>query len=302
MIGVFFLLFITVAVTSVIAGTMPAPFTRELKVTTPYMTGSDVKIAQTLLNRDQSVKPAVPTSGIYDEATAKGCSEFQTVIGEKSTGTLDSATAQKLLDIHTDDNFKDNGFTAASMGYLYKFHIPVVNNRSIETYATLFDKDNNEMLKFRVRTHGKRGDGTSTAWPDFGNGDVGLTQFASSGNTITGLVEVDLNSPEPDPDLYGPYPITRLVRGLDGNALLMQPNIRDGLLIHTGNWSTTTQPWDPSMDMPNSSGCIHAHPDDVKQIYEILTQKLGVIVNDNTFSGKNYPYKCQGIAVVELQN
>lgn len=52
--------------------------------------------------------------------------------------------------------------------------------------------------------------------------------------------------------------------------------------------------------MPNSSGCIHAHPADVEAIYNILTQKLGVKVNENTFSGKNYPYKPQGIGVIEL--
>jgi hypothetical protein len=302
MIGVTSFLFITLAVINVLADTMPAPFSRQLKVTSPYMTGNDVLIAQTLLNRDSAVKPSVPTSGVYDEATAKGCAEFQTAISVKSTGNLDSTTAQKLLELHTDDNYKDSGFTAASMGYLYKFHIPVVSNRSVETYATLFDEDNNVLLKFRVRTHGKRDDGTSAAWPDFGNGDVGYTQFGSSGNTITGLVEVDLNSPEPDPASYGPYPINRLVKGLDGNAKLMQPNIRDGLLIHTGNWSTASQPWDPSMNMPNSNGCIHAHPEDVKKIYQILTNKLGVKVNANTFSGKNYPYKCQGIAIIELQH
>lgn len=77
------------------------------------------------------------------------------------------------------------------------------------------------------------------------------------------------------------------------------PNIRDGLLIHTGNWSTATKAWNPTMDMPNSSGCIHAHPEDVNAIYNILV-KLGVKVNDNTFSGKNYPYKPQGVGVIEL--
>ena len=53
------------------------------------------------------------------------------------------------------------------------------------------------------------------------------------------------------------------------------------------------------MDMPNSSGCIHGHPSNVEEIYNALV-KLGVKVNPNTFSGKNYPYKPQGIAVIEL--
>lgn len=77
------------------------------------------------------------------------------------------------------------------------------------------------------------------------------------------------------------------------------PNIRDGLLIHTGNWTTETVDWKPTMDMPNSSGCIHAHPHDVEKIYNILIG-LGVTVNQNTFSGKNYPYKAQGVGVIEL--
>jgi len=193
----------------------------------------------------------------------------------------------------------DSGFTAASLGYLYKFHVPVHQNRSIETFATLYDANNNILLSFKTRQHGIRSDGTSQPWPDFGDGDYGLNQFSSSGNTVTGLAEIDLNSPEPNPDVYGPWPINRVVRGLDGNALLLLPNIRDGILIHTGNWSTSTKAWTPEDPMPDSSGCIHAHPSDVQQIYEILV-KIGVKVNPNTYSGKNYPYKPQGICVIEL--
>ncbi len=37
---------------------------------------------------------------------------------------------------------------------------------------------------------------------------------------MTGLVEMDLNSPEPDPASYGPWPVNRFVHGLDGNAAL----------------------------------------------------------------------------------
>jgi hypothetical protein len=175
-----------------VAATMPAPFTRELKVTNPYMTGNDVIIAQNLLTRDPANVKFSP-NGIYDEASAAATSNFQVTNTMKTTGVLDSVTAQLLLDQHTNDNFKDTGFSAGSKGYLYKFHIPVHTNRSVETYATLFDKDNQQLLKFRVRTHGKRSDGTSAQWPDFGVGDVGYTQFGSSGNTITGLVEIDLN-------------------------------------------------------------------------------------------------------------
>ena len=81
----------------------------------------------------------------------------------------------------------------------------------------------------------------------------------------------------------------------------MVSNIRDGLLLHTGNWTTdATGDWNPTMPMPNSAGCVHAHPLDVERIYKILVNQLGVVVNPNLFLGKAYPYKAQGIAVVEL--
>jgi len=57
--------------------------------------------------------------------------------------------------------------------------------------------------------------------------------------------------------------------------------------------------WTPAKAMPDSSGCVHAHPSDVERIYKLLLS-LGVKVNENPFSGKNYPFKPQGIAVVEL--
>eukprot|EP01032_Pedospumella_encystans_P008495 gene8495-10079_t len=278
---------------------MPLPFTRELYVTSPVMTGNDVLIAQTLLQRDSAVSKSFVASGDYAKDSAAATSAFQEAHNLPSTGTLDSVSAQLLLDLHSDDGYTDSGFTAASMGYLYKFHIPVHTNRGIETYATLFDKDNNVLLKFKARTHGHRADGTDTPWPDYGNNDIGLTQFYSSGNTVTGLVEIDLNSPEPNPAVYGPWPVNRIVRGLEGNALLLLPNIRDGILVHTGNWTTSEVNWNPSMAMPDSAGCIHGHPSDVERIQSILI-KLGVEVRKNTFSGKNYPYKPQGVGVIEL--
>eukprot|EP00600_Ochromonadales_sp_CCMP1393_P005984 CAMPEP_0174968820 /NCGR_PEP_ID=MMETSP0004_2-20121128/8366_1 /TAXON_ID=420556 /ORGANISM="Ochromonas sp., Strain CCMP1393" /LENGTH=266 /DNA_ID=CAMNT_0016218135 /DNA_START=136 /DNA_END=936 /DNA_ORIENTATION=- len=264
------------------------------------MTGDDVTIAQSLLLRDDAVDDGLAVDGVYGDNCAKATGDFQTAHGLSATGVLDSASAQLLLDLHSADGYKDSGFTAASMGYLYKFHIPVHSNRSVETYATLFDAENNVLLTFRARTHGHRDDGSNNDWPDYGNGDVGLTELASSGNTVTGLVEIDLNSPEPDPQLYGPWPVNRVVRGLEGNALMLLPDIRDGILIHTGNWTTEEVQWKPTIDMPNSAGCIHAHPADIEKIYTILTEKLGVEVRENTYSGKNYPYTPQGVGVVEL--
>lgn len=187
------------------------------------MTGNDVLIAQTLLKRDAAVDPSFVVSGVYAADSAKATIDFQAANGLPNTdGVLDSVSAQALLDLHSDDEYTDSGFTAASMGYLYKFHIPVHSNRSIETYSTLYDQNNKVLLKFKTRTHGHRADGTDEPWPDYGNGDEGLNQFTSSGNTVTGLVEIDLNSPEPDPAVYGPWPVNRVVRGLDGNALLSE--------------------------------------------------------------------------------
>jgi len=198
---------------------MPAPFYRVLYVTSPYMKGNDVTIAQTLLKRDAAVDQSLTVDGVFGDQSAKATAAFQSAHKLASTGVLDSASAQLLMDLHSKDGYTDSGFTAASMGYLYKIHIPAYTNRSVETYATLFDKDNNVLLKFKTRQHGHRDDGSSAAWPDYGDGDIGYTEYGSNGNTVTGLMEIDLNSPEPDPTSYGPWPVNRFVRGLDGNAL-----------------------------------------------------------------------------------
>ena len=211
------------------------------------MSGNDIIIAQNLLNRNGAVSPLLVTDGTFGDNSARAVKQFQVAANLKGSGVLDDITAQKLLDLHSADGVKDTGFTAGSKGYLYKLYLPVHNNRSIETTATLFDKDNTELLRFTARAHGHRNDGSSAAWPDFGNGDFGLNQFTSNGMTVTGIIEIDLNSPEPSPDLYGPWPVNRFVRGLEGNALFLLPNIRDGILLHTGNWSTSTQPWDNTM-------------------------------------------------------
>lgn len=148
---------------------------------------------------------------------------FQSAHDITASGVMDEATATLLLSLHSADNVKDSGFTAASMGYKYKIFVPVYTNRSVEGAATLYDAYNNIIMTFPVRTHGHI-DETYTG--DYG--DVGLNQFTSNGNTITGLVELDLNSPEPDPALYGPWPVNRIVRGLEGNSKFMLPYIRDG--------------------------------------------------------------------------
>lgn len=268
-------------------------------MSSPYLQGNDVLIMQNLIIRDGAVDDSLTLDGIYGPGSADAVSQFQGANDLSETGIFDDETASKLLDLHSADGVKDSGFTAASMGYMYKLHVPVYYNRSIETQATLFDANNKELMTFTVRSHGHRDDGSSAAWPDMGNGDVGLNEFTSNGNTITGIWEIDLNSPEPDPATYGPWPVNRFVRGIEGNCQFMTPYIRDGQLLHTGNWTSAEGGWNPTMTMPDSAGCLHGHPSDVEKVYQTLVD-LGVKVNDNTFSGKDYPYKPQGIAVIEL--
>jgi hypothetical protein len=286
---------------------MPLPWTRVLDVETPLLSGNDVTIAQNLLNRAALTVP-LQCDGTYGDATADAVKQFQAIAfgsGASVTGVLDSDSAQKLLDMYSTDGVVDDGASAGSLGYKYKFHIPVHQNRSIETTGTLFDTNNKVLHTFTVRNHGLRDDDGSYPWPDFGStpGDYGLNEFSSSGNTPTGVVEVDLNSPEPDPQVYGPWPVNRVVRGLKGNAAFLQPNIRDGILMHTGNWTTEDHgEFDPlTMTMPNSNGCMHIHPSDIERIYKKLVS-IGVTVNDNTFSGKDYPYAPQGVAFIVQQD
>ena len=277
---------------------MPLPWTEPLKLGSE---GNEVVIMCNLLARDVDVDLNTNNcDSLYNSIDENACKEFQNAHKLDPTGIFDSETANLLLELHSNDNIHDSGFTAASKGYLYKIHIPVYKNRSIETSATLYDANNKILAIFPARTHGRREDNVDYGWPDFGNGDVGLTQFMSNGNTITGIVEMDLNSPEPDPAMYGKWPVNRIVRGLEGNAAFMLPWDRDGQLIHTGNWTTQENgQWTPEDTMPNSSGCVHSHPSSIKEIYEKLVG-IGVVVNENTYSGKDYPYKCQGIGVIEL--
>ena len=79
--------------------------------------------------------------------------------------------------------------------------------------------------------------------------------FSTLGATPTGLTAVDLNSPEDAPRLYGPYPVLRFVSGLEGNAAFLVPSARNGILLHTGNWSAAAG-WAPPAPMPNSEGCV----------------------------------------------
>jgi hypothetical protein len=114
-------------------------------------------------------------------------------------------------------------------------------------------------------------------------------------------MEVDLNSPEPDPVSYGPYPVNRFINGMRGNAEFLMPptnSLRNGILLHTGEWAG----WYPSHTMPNSQGCIHGHPDDIRNVWEILVNQCNVEVRPNPYGQQPYPYKPQGIASIEQVN
>jgi len=263
---------------------MPPPFYRVLQYTIPMMTGQDVFIMQNLLLRSPYV------------------AKFQ--MGNNMTGVVygvfDSPTANLLLLLHSCDNYTDNGTSARLLGnYKYKFLFQVFNNRSYETKAYLYNADNVLLYQFIARLHGYALTGNNT-WPDYTQ-DVGLNMFSTYGSTPTGFMEVDLNSPEPNPAVYGPYPVNRFINGQRGNAeFLMTPtgSVRNGILLHTGEWPG----WEPYMDMPNSEGCIHGHPDDIKNIWEILVSQCGVEVRDNPYGQQPYPYQPQGVASIEQVN
>ena len=292
---------------------MPLPWMRELRLTDPPMTGNDILIAQTLISRKPGAPLTVLERGVYDADTEAAVIWFQQEEGLSTIapkGIFENETASLLLSCCLEDGYFDAGLPAAYYGKLYKIIVPIPSvNRSIEATATLLDSENNEIRRFRVRAHGVRDDGSSAPWPDFGNGDIGLNMLSPNGNTPTGLSTVDLNSPEPasSEPAYGPYPVNRVVNGLAGNMRpLLSTNassaIRSGILLHTGEWANATDgQWDPSKPMPNSDGCLHAHPDDVEAIWHDL-ESLGVEVRQNPLSTVDYPYEPQGIISIFLND
>ena len=126
-------------VVAVWGDSMPLPWTRELQVESPLMNGSDVIIAQNLLIRDDAVDSSLTCDGIYGSLSAEATKAFQSAHDLAASGVLDSATASLLLSLHSNDQYKDTGFTAASMGYLYKLFVPVHYNRSIGKFHSLYN-------------------------------------------------------------------------------------------------------------------------------------------------------------------
>eukprot|EP00937_MAST-01D_sp_MAST-1D-sp2_P001364 g1364.t1 len=309
------------------ATVLPAPFSRVLRVAAPPLNGSDVTVLQHLLARapgECALPPAVCAPGAYDAATARAVACVQQRWGLTSggsggggggsSGVFDNATAWAVLARLSADGWRDDGRSARALGgYKYKVLLPVHRtNRSREMVGTLLDADNNVLLRFPARTHGLDADAagrpvTGVAWPDLTDdgcprgatrqGCAGLNEFSPSGATPTGLVEIDLNSPEDAPELYGPYPVNRFVRGVAGNARFLLPALRNGILIHSGYWANHSS-WRPGQPMPNSAGCVHSELASVQQIWRLLTEQCGVKVRPNTNGQLPYPYKPQGIAAV----
>ena len=223
----------TLLVALVTAAPLPLPFRRRLQLVAPPLNGTDVTILQQLLRRSgpgcAGGLPASPT-GEYDGPTAHAVSCFQTLHGLPADGVVGAGTGSAVLRLLASDGWRDDGRSAAALGYKYKILLPVHRNRSVETVATLLDAANNPLLQFPARTHGhdcdaagQRVDGIP--WPDLTDdgcpagatkqGCIGLNEFSTDGATPTGLSEIDLNSPEPTADerLYGPYPVNRYACG-----------------------------------------------------------------------------------------
>lgn len=273
------LLLLTLAVV-INAQTMPCPFWRVLQLQNPPLNGSDVYIMQNLLMR---AVPSTPTTYNYDAKTSAAVQEFQSDNKLQATGIFDVTTASLLLENYMDDGYEDDGIIPE--GVLYKMYIPIYKNRSIETNGTLYAGNGTVLRQFRTRTEGQVDNTTG----------IPLNQFCNSGATPTGLMTFDLNSPEDDPVSFGPYPVNRAVQGVQGNAAIVISDIRDGILMHTGEWAG----WNPSLPMPNSHGCVHAAPEDIKAVWEILVS-IGVVVHQNTFGKLPYPYPTQGLLSIEL--
>ena len=282
------------------AATFPLwPFGRQLQLGD---TGRDVLVLNRILlfraTRYCSTLPS--SSSTFDNITFTCLSLFQAarVPMAAQRGILDAVTAMTILTELSPDNYFDNGLSPFELGYQYKVLIRLPStNRSVEATAYLIAGNGSHLFNFTVRVHGSESY-PAPNWPSWNSTDSGLSEFASDGATPTGLCEFDLNSPESNSSEFGPYPINRAVRGLQGNWQILMTNdittLRDGILLHTGEWPD----WSPPEPMQNSLGCIHAYPDSIKRVWQTLVE-LGIEVRNNTNGDLPYPYQPQGLLSVE---
>eukprot|EP00730_Choanoeca_flexa_P016347 TRINITY_DN7699_c0_g1_i2.p1 TRINITY_DN7699_c0_g1~~TRINITY_DN7699_c0_g1_i2.p1 ORF type:complete len:297 (+),score=21.92 TRINITY_DN7699_c0_g1_i2:420-1310(+) len=271
----------------------PAPFNRLLE---PHDLGSDVFILQNLL-RNNPLSSNLNATSSYDAATISAVKQFQQIANLTSDGIAGIDTQTALLQLQSDDDYVNDNTPASQLGYSYKIVIPVHQNRSVETIGHLESGNGTIVFQFQVRSHGYNDCQCNDAWPNFNSSNIGLNMFSSDGNTPTGLMEADLNSPEDEPKFYGPYPVNRAVKGLKGNAQWLVPGVRDGVLLHTGLWPG----WRAPEPMPNSEGCMHAWPDSIDRIQQLLVEQ-GIKVRPNPGGKLPYPYRPQGLLSVYRVN
>lgn len=279
------------------------PFKRTLKLQKSLIKGKDVVILQNLLRRYRHIT-SLGATGFYGIATRDALRKFQQNERLKQQdGVLDVDTAKKVVQLLMHDGYKDN--EKCRVGYKFKLHVPVYRNRNVETNATLYKCNDGDavpkyLYSFKIRTRGS----TKRGHP--------LNQLTSNGDTPTGMSRIDLNTRFPRGKLtrmFGPYPILRLTKGLQGNVAIGKDgaliadgdkkdtflnNYRFGILVHTGVWKN----WNKSLPMPNSNGCLKVHPHDQKKIVKLL-KRIGVDTRKNTYGKLPYPYDSQGYISVE---
>ena len=275
------------------------PFTRPLSVAGGE-SGLDVFLLQSLLARGARCAPPPRVTSAFNAATAACLAHFQASAPAPlpSSGSLDAATAAVVLSALGPDGYADDGRPPAATGHLYKVIITVEANRSVEATARLLDARGALLRAFTVRTHGAD-QYPPGPWPTWNSSGAGLNEFSDDGATPTGLCEFDLNSPEYNATEFGPFNINRAVRGLRGNWQILATGepatmVRDGILMHTGAWPG----WAPPQVMPNSQGCIHAWPEDIRAIADALAAR-GVAVRNNTNGSLPYPFRPQGLLSVQ---
>jgi hypothetical protein len=284
-----------------LGSSMPLPWTAPL---TLGASGTSVFLLQTLLQRQPGFS-SLPVTSTFDQATANAVKRVQLANALAPTGVLDAGTASAVLDTLAADSYRDDGEPPSSSGKMFKLLFNVPRNRSVEAWGSLIGGNGTVLHQFTARLHGVdaqfgENDDYDTGcppsvWPAFTD-TPGLNEFSPCGNTPTGLSLADLNSPEDDPKTYGPYPVVRMVQGVVGNSAALVPGIRDGILVHTGEWPG----WNPPEPMPNSEGCIHVHPQDLDTITHLLVD-IGVQIRNNTNGKLPYPYTPQGyISVVQI--
>lgn len=184
-------------------------------------------------------------------------------------------------------------------------HVPLHRNRNIETIATLYECINGDttpkyLHSFKIRARG----GTKDGHP--------LNQLTTNGDTPTGMSQIDLNTRFPESKLtrlFGPYPILRLTKGIQGNVAIGKDsavdakgnkkdtflnNYRFGILVHTGQWKD----WNLSLPMRNSLGCLKVHPEDQRKIAMKL-RSIGILERKNTFGKLPYTPESQGYISIE---